>query len=306
MPKRCGLCEEFATRALDERVVLLLEAAGPAAEHDVDGIHDVRVASRRIRSLLRAHKQAFKKRPLKEFQWRVKAVTRGLGTARELDVTIGLLEKRRRKLKGPARMATTQILRLLRAEREDESANVEASVHLIQDCRFSNCLDTLKGGIKAVRQCYLETASAALVKRLDALSVAHTRWRQTHSEEDLHQVRIAFKRMRYTCEIFKALYDKPLQQFIGTMKKAQGHLGDWNDLRVMRNHVERLARRMNGDATEGVSELHSQLDRDADALLEAFEGDADVFFTDESLSKIRALLTEPTHPCCAPTAREGA
>ena len=300
MPQQCELCKQLAMVALDDRVAALTQAAGPAADHDVDGIHDVRVASRRIRALLRAHKKLFKKAPFRDFECRVKAVTRGLSTARELDVTIALLEKRRRKLKGSTRLATTQVIRFLREQRSEESPNVDAGIHLIGDGRFGKSMETIRGGVKSMKRCYLDTARTALTKRLDALHAIHTKWQQTRSEEDLHQVRIAFKRLRYSCEIFDPLYGKAMQDYVKTLKSAQEHLGDWNDLRVMRDYVEHLARGVSGDAVEGVPLLHGQLERDADALLESFESDAATFFSGESLDKARALFASPSKECCNP------
>jgi CHAD domain-containing protein len=290
--------------ALDERVGALRKAAGPASDYDVDGIHDVRVASRRIRSLLRAHEKAFKKKPFEDFRCRVRAVTRGLGGARELDVTIGMLEKRRKQLKGPVRLAANQALRLLRQERTEELSSVDASVHLVRDARFPVCLDTLKASAKGTKRCYLDIAAKALDKRLDAVEKCHAKWKQTHSEEDLHQVRIAFKRLRYSCEIFRPLYPEAMQDFLDRLKKAQEHLGDWNDVRILRDHTERLAKNISGDAAEGISTLQSQLDQQADELREAYELDSEAFFSEDALSETRALLATPTHACCTPRMRK--
>jgi CHAD domain-containing protein len=292
--------------ALENRVAALTNAAGPAANNEPDGIHDVRVASRRIRSILRAHKRLFKKAPYADFQCRVKAVTRGLGTARELDVTIALLDTRRKKLKGPARVAANQIIRRLRAQRTEESANVDAGVHLIENGRFQKSIETLTSSAKSVSRCYLDSARNTLNKRLDAVLTAHEHWRQTRSDEDLHQVRIAFKRFRYSCEIFEPVYGAPLKEFILSLKAAQEHLGDWNDVRIARDYVEQYAKGLTGEAPDGVPLLHSQLDREADALLEAYESDAAEFFSVESIAKAQALLASPAAVCCNPKLRASA
>jgi len=289
--------------ALDDRVAALTKAARLAADRDIGGIHDVRVASRRIRALLRAHKKLFGKEPLRDFECQVKAVTRGLSAARELDVTIGLLEKRRRKLKGSTRLAATQVIRFLREQRSEEAPNVDAGIHLIGDGRFGKSLEALKGAVKSMKRCYLDTARTALTKRLDALHAIHAKWRQTRSEEDLHQVRIAFKRLRYSCEVFEPLYGKAMRDYIKTLKSAQEHLGDWNDIRVMRDHVEHLARGVSGNAVEGVPLLHGQLAREVDASLETFERDAETFFSGASLDLARALFASPRKECCNPKMR---
>ncbi len=301
MPKQCSLYKELATPALVERVDALLAAAGPAGDADADAIHDVRVASRRIRSHLRAHKKAFKKKALEEFQCRVRAVTRGLGMARELDVTIDLLNQRRKKLKGSERTAATKIIRMLRDERAEEDANVDASVHLIQDGRFSASLEKLISSVKSRKRCYTEAAAANLDKRLDKVVAKNTAWIDTHGDEDLHQVRIAFKRLRYTCEVFHPLYNEPMKAFLGILKENQQTLGDWNDIRILRDHVERHAKKLDGDAREGIAALHSQLDREVDALRESYERNSADFFSEPALNRVRALVATVECPCCAPT-----
>ncbi|GMV90813.1 MAG: hypothetical protein AMXMBFR82_05910 [Candidatus Hydrogenedentota bacterium] len=299
MPKHCSLYEEFATQSLAERVEALEAAAGPAGDNDADAIHDVRVASRRIRSHLRAHKKTFKKKVLEEFQCRVRAVTRGLGTARELDVTVDLLSQRRKTLKGPARTAATKVLRALRAERQDEDPNVDASVHLIQDGRFSTSLEKLLSNVKSRKRCYADAAAANLNKRLDKVVAKNAMWIESHGDEDLHQVRIAFKRLRYTCEVFHPLYDEPMTTFLAILKETQQTLGDWNDIRILRDHVERLAKKLDRDAREGISALHSQLDREVDALRESYERTSTGFFSEPAIDRVRALFAAVECPCCA-------
>lgn len=301
MPKHCSLYKELATPALVERVNALLAAAGLAAEDDPEAIHDVRVASRRIRSHLRAHKKIFKKKALEEFRCRVRAVTRGLGTARELDVTIDLLNQRRKKLKGPARTAATKILRMLQDDRSEEDCNVDASVHLIQDGRFSASLEMLTSGAKGKKRCYVDAAASNLNKRLEKVVAKNAVWIETHGDEDLHQVRIAFKRLRYTCEVFHPLYGDAMKAFLAVLKESQQTLGDWNDIRILRDRVERFAKKLDGDAREGISTLHSQLDREVEELRETYERASVDFFSESALDDVRALFMAAECPCCTPS-----
>ncbi len=49
------------------------------------------------------------------------------------------------------------------------------------------------------------------------------------SLEDLHRLRIYFKRLRYLCEFFSACYGKSLKELIGEFVEFQDVLGDVQD-----------------------------------------------------------------------------
>ncbi len=304
MGKRCTLGSDSVSQALAERIDALHKAMAAASDHNMDGIHDMRVASRRLRAVLNAHKRFFEKSPLQDFQCRIRGVTSGLGTARELDVSIVRLEKERKKLRNSARTAANQILRKLRALRKAEATGVEAGCHLVKDKRFKTSHNTLVATLKPRKECYLDTAEMALAKRQASLCKSYEKWRQTRSEEDLHQVRIAFKRLRYSCEIFKFLYGEAMQAFIKDLKNAQERLGDWNDLRVLRGYVERMAPVLRDTASEGVAMLHGELDRKVDQSLEAFEEGSATFFAEDALERMRILFRNPTRACCNPARRK--
>ncbi|MCC6491062.1 MAG: CHAD domain-containing protein [Candidatus Hydrogenedentes bacterium] len=298
MPKRCTLGHRMALDALRKRLPALYAARDAASRYDADGIHDMRVASRRLRSVLVAHKTQLKQKASDELLNRFKAITGGLGVARELDVTCALLEKKRSKMKGAPRTAATQVLGALRALRKSETQSVDAGVHLAAEERIEAAVRQLESESGKCKHCYLASAEEALEKRLALLDKRYALWQKTHSEEELHQVRIAFKHLRYHAEVFQPLYGQPMEDFIKKLKSAQEHLGAWNDARVLRDYVERLAHDLNGKASEGVAQLHSELDREADGLLDAFEASAEDLFNEESHARIRDLFADPSHTCC--------
>lgn len=298
MPKRCTLGHRMALDALRKRLPALHAAREAASRYDADGIHDMRVASRRLRSVLAAHKSQLKRKTSDELLSRFKAITGGLGVARELDVTCALLEKKRSKMKGAPRTAATQVLGALRALRNSETQSVDAGVHLASEERVEAAIQELATSTRKCKHCYLASAEETLAKRLAILGKRYALWQKTHGEEDLHQVRIAFKHLRYHAEIFQQLYGESMGAFIKELKSTQEQLGAWNDARVLRDYVERLAHELNGKAADGVAQLYSALDRDTDELLETFEKGAAHLFTEESQGRIRALFANPVHTCC--------
>ena len=108
MARDCTLYEEAAVALIKTHVRALRRELGPARKHDPDGIHDMRVASRRLRVTLTEHTKVLAKAQTNKFGKRVRRITRALGKPRELDVTLAPLfdeevlpQERRTASQGP-------------------------------------------------------------------------------------------------------------------------------------------------------------------------------------------------------------
>jgi len=77
-----------------------------------------------------------------------------------------------------------------------------------------------------------EFASSVLGKRYK--EAARDRCKRADlPEQDLHRLRIAGKKLRYTAEFFRSLYaKKPAAKFIEALSDVQDHLGSLNDAMV--------------------------------------------------------------------------
>jgi CHAD domain-containing protein len=237
----CVLAQRSAREALIERVEVLRSHVKAAAAHDVDGIHDLRVASRRLRAIIGDASGRFRKRAVKPFRKRVRAITRGLGKARELDVSIGLLEEIKKSAPKEAHAAIARTARYLRKLRGAESKQVDESCARVRAKGFGEELQTLLDADKGSSKCHRKDTRATLRWRHRALSDAYHDWVKSPSDESLHAVRVALKKLRYSCEIAKPLYGHRMEEFIEQVKAAQEVLGDWNDMRVLRDYVMRCA-----------------------------------------------------------------
>jgi len=65
----------------------------------IEALHDMRVASRRLRAILRIFGTCFPKKKFKKQDEKLKILIRSLGAVRESDVFIELLENKRKALK---------------------------------------------------------------------------------------------------------------------------------------------------------------------------------------------------------------
>jgi CHAD domain-containing protein len=73
--------------------------------------------------------------------------------------------------------------------------------------------------------------------------VKRGRMARSREERDLHQLRIAFKKLRYTAEFFASLYPKKKSRaYLNKVRRLQEHLGALNDIAHVRATVARLLR----------------------------------------------------------------
>lgn len=94
MTARQTTFREYGYQVVGERLAAMLSHADAVRKaEDIEALHDMRVASRRLRAALSLFQDAFPARPFRRFDADIKAVTDALGEARDLDVMIEALEK---------------------------------------------------------------------------------------------------------------------------------------------------------------------------------------------------------------------
>jgi CHAD domain-containing protein len=74
--------------------------AGTVEGSDVEQLHDMRVASRRIQAVMKVFRLAFPKKEFKQQYKVIRGLKDALGVVRHYDVFINALEKHREKLQG--------------------------------------------------------------------------------------------------------------------------------------------------------------------------------------------------------------
>ena len=83
-----------AARVVELRTAELLDhSRGVLDTADIEGVHDMRVASRRLRAAMEVFASCFPRKPFKRALGDVKAIADALGERRDLDVAIAALEQ---------------------------------------------------------------------------------------------------------------------------------------------------------------------------------------------------------------------
>ncbi len=272
----------FARKVLEKRWGQLLgEISALKRRIEEESIHDTRVASRRSRAALEAFQDLFPSDVWKACNDSVKGITRTLGRAREEEVTLALLaeltdggdlaenlcreylEERYRKglrqlQQGMLRKLRHLNVRALRSrldtllsqlgagpgpsvmKRTGTPGNREAPARRRrragdprQQSLFSPCTDP--GG--RAHRVVIELAGPVLSfrPRYDFPRA---------SDERLHRLRIAVKKLRYAIEIFEPVWPGGLEKEISASRAVQDAAGEYHDWAVLRARLQEEIRRL--------------------------------------------------------------
>ena len=92
------------------------------------------------------------------------------------------------------------------------------------------------------KQSFRENARTILPQKVEEVYTWEQFIRDPEKREELHNMRISIKRLRYTMEFFAVNYDKHFTEFIKTIIDLQDILGDIHDsdvvLEVLTNYKE--------------------------------------------------------------------
>jgi inorganic triphosphatase YgiF len=221
-----------------------------------DGIHQVRVAIRRLRSALTAFGDALPVDEAKQVSRSVRWIAQRCGNARDLDVFLAdIVEPLCARM--PDETGVRTLRTLAESAREEAYAAIAAA---IESKEYTDTLLTLEGWIEGGRwreiaddrldQPVREFARAVL-KRLHRKLVNQGTDLAALDETGLHRLRIRAKKLRYAAEFFRSLFGKnSAKSYIAAVVAVQERLGTFNDSTVAKSIVADLAKRASDIDTE--------------------------------------------------------
>ena len=95
---------------------------------DIERVHDMRVATRRLRAALEVFEACFPRKQFKSVLAEVKALADALGERRDRDVAIGTLEGFRDRMAAPDRPGISSLIGRLQTEQAEANAALEPFV----------------------------------------------------------------------------------------------------------------------------------------------------------------------------------
>lgn len=212
---------------------------------DPEGVHQARVATRRLRADLRTF------RPVVDREWseplrdELRGLGRALGTVRDGDVMLEELRDRTADLPDGDRRAAERLVGRLERERADALDRLQ---RLLDGARYVRLLDQLVEGAAEPRfdvEVDVERPAADVLPDLVAKP-----WKKLRREirrlddrppdEALHRVRIRAKRARYAAEAAAAVGEEA-DRLADRLADLQDELGDLQDAVVAEGWLRRAA-----------------------------------------------------------------
>jgi len=211
---------------------LLAEVDGVRRGEDIECVHRMRVASRRLRSVLRLFGECFKGKRGKRWRKAVRKVTATLGEARDLDVQLELLEALSREWKEAVDLEP--VIATLRRRRDALQPGIAALMDeisgggAVQELRAELKGAEWDGDASALRPYAFAHASVAVEELM-----AHSHSVPVYEDwQGHHELRIAGKRLRYVLEAFRDAYPDRLEGELRTLKALQDVVGELHDCDV--------------------------------------------------------------------------
>lgn len=275
----------FCRRILETRATLLLEELATLSRRPrQDSIHDTRVQSRRMRTALETFEDLFPARRWKPVYQKVRAITKLLGEIRETEVTLALLgelsggdsadsncrkyleetvQGKLDKQQGQLKKELRQLgFKQLATQMESLLATLRPDKVLPQARGCVNKGETkrpverdLASGETALQPALFETSDhpperARRVLSEHAAPIFGFRGRSDFvraTDERLHELRIAGKKLRYAMEISDQVWPGGLAKEIALARALQDAGGQYHDWCVLRACVLRQIRRLTRD-----------------------------------------------------------
>jgi CHAD domain-containing protein len=284
--------KRFAIAGVDARTPLraaapaiLLAKAEPLFElessarggADMDAVHDMRVASRRLREAMRLLGPIYPKRESRIWYRRIRSITRALGPVRDSDVFIDSLGSLAPSLGEGGKRAVAFMIGLRSGQRVGELAALNRELSRLdldksraQFAQFAQSLSETTDAERALADfAHAEVASRAAVAfgaQPHALLEANVL--------NQHQLRIDYKRIRYAVEAFAPCYGDAFDELHLTLTSFQDTLGDLHDAHVfldMLSDPERVATAQRaGVSASDIAEVATVIEARAHAEFERF------------------------------------
>ena len=231
---------------------------GTRIGEDPEELHDMRVATRRMRAAMKVFEGALPERARwlrEELRW----VAGALGDVRDLDVQIDRLRAWRDEADEEGSEFLGKILDVLEKRRTEARGRMLEALDSARYERLETSFgEMLRRGPGAERELAQANGHTPEDEPVTAaapalISARYRKWRkaagrldESSPPEEFHDLRKKGKRLRYALEFVSEVYGRPVLALISSLKALQDDLGDHQDAAVAAETLREL-----GTSTDG-------------------------------------------------------
>ncbi len=215
-----------------------------SGDADIEYIHRMRVATRRLRAAMPLFDACLPGKKSASWYKEIRRITRALGAARDADVQIEHLNEYFQRLSNTRhKPGIARLLLRLRQRRQQLQPGVVDAIDRFQS---SQTLSQMRGELEpqaaqsagppypeALYRHACESIRPRLGEFLGYDAIVAIPERVT----ELHEMRIAAKRLRYTLETFGPLFATGLKAWLSSIRDAQETLGNIHDCDVWGDYL---------------------------------------------------------------------
>jgi CHAD domain-containing protein len=222
--------------------------AGSRTGEDIESVHQMRVAIRRMRSLFNLIDAHYRPKTVAKYERGLRDIARALGVIRDLDVLILDLQEFQASLPPESQRAMAQVVSTLDDRRSACRIRLNQLFDSKRYARFLRQFQRLskRSGQGARRVKKDETPHQArhvlpllLHERLARVK-AYDSVLPASEDAILHALRVEYKQLRYALEFFQPILGSSARRFLQQAKKMQDILGRINDIAVFSDYISRL------------------------------------------------------------------
>lgn len=237
---------------------------------DIEGVHDMRVASRRLRSAARDFAPYFRRRDLRPWRAEVKVVADALGQVRDQDVALVALEN----LARDAPPEVTQGLAGFINHHRQQLAEARAKLApVISEEALANLRASVIAALERAAQVQQTAAQSwpsfqhagrdIILQRWQELAALSDSLYHPHATKPLHDMRIAAKRVRYAVELFSQCCGESMTAFAKEISEMQSSLGEVHDCDLWLEEFGQFLSRRPGSQPEAAATQNSEVNEKA-------------------------------------------
>jgi CHAD domain-containing protein len=243
---------------------VMVHLDGTIEGKDPEHLHQMRVASRRLRAALRVFAPCYPN-TLDGAVERSRNITRLLGSVRDLDVRMNHLENLRPLVDKKADRAIDLLIFHTNLQREEARVNMVKGLTEVREGNWNRWMSRALSNAELPEGLFWYPASRALTSISANRSnvVTHSFLAQVESAlTGQHAFRIAIKKYKYSIELLKFCFKKDIEDVLQLCKSVQDDLGLMHDYDVIQEYLKRTrSRTMPRPIKKGMTDLSINIDR---------------------------------------------
>jgi CHAD domain-containing protein len=228
------------------------EIPGVLRSRDIEFVHRLRVASRRLDTAITVFKTCHPEKKVKAWQKELHPITSVLGRARDLDIQAACVKSYLKA--SPSADLRPGIRRLLLRVTQKRKRIQEKLVDALKSLEQQQVLVSLDARSRALQKSIKITggrrseeiipyAGAIIQPVLEKFLSYDLFVDQVDAVKELHAMRIAAKKFRYTLECFADIYPGNLEDYLSTLRVIQDQLGTIHDCDIWQATSSRFIER---------------------------------------------------------------